>query len=269
MLYRIALVVVALVLVAGTATWAQLQSTVVISGTIASVDAKAGTITLTDGRVVKLDPGASIQLDGRPATLAELQPGSRVAVHFFSTPAAAQAAPTAPSGAQPSAAASPGFQHPPINATGTIAAVDRQTRIVTLQDGRQLRITEQTVVWQLSTPDQLQPGQRVALQQAQPIGLRESATSMRPVGPQDRMGRITQIDTKNKLIVLDDGTTIRVPNVLDLQPGDEVKVHLRNSPAVSQGSSTGSDVSALPRAAVESPAVADADDIVVLQRESP
>jgi hypothetical protein len=58
----------------------------------------------------------------------------------------------------------------PIEATGTVASFDPATGTITLQDGRVLKTTGQTEVWQLSSVGNLKQGAHVLVRGAAPAG---------------------------------------------------------------------------------------------------
>ena len=223
-----------------TATTAAAQSNV--QGTVKYIDPANRMIYLTDGRSMKIEPGSQILIDGREVSLDAIKPGQQIVM-----------APAAPRPATTTLTS-----HPPIDATGTVASVDRQNGVITLQDGRQLKIGAQTFVWQPTRLDDLRPGETVFLRHAQPViasGLEQ--------GQQVHMGTVLNVDPANALVMLNDGTLIRVMpatkmhmrnktlTLSDLRPGDEVVITPR-APAMSTAPSasvahTGSDVSALPR----------------------
>jgi hypothetical protein len=243
----------AAVALAATTVWAQGRD---VTGTVAYVDAATRTIHLTDGRSLRVAPGALITVDGREFPIEALRPGATVTV--------ASASPALPTLSTP-----PG--HPPIDASGTVASIDRNNGVITLQDGRMLKMTDQTLVWQPSRIDMLQPGSQVFVRNAQPVfastpGLAPAAT---------RMGTVLSVDPANALIRLDDGTLVRVSPATklrmsdrdlllsDLRRGDEVIISTRQ-PVVTNG---GGAVSALPREATTlGPITLDASEIQVMRR---
>ena len=246
-------ILLALAAVALTATTVLAQSRDV-TGTVAYIDAANRTIHLTDGRSLRVAPGALISVDGREFPIEALRPGATVTV-----PAASPASPTV--------STPPG--HPPIDASGTIARIDRQNGIITLQDGRMLKMTDQTLVWQPSRIDTLQPGAQVFVRNAQPVFA--STPGQAPAGT--RMGTVLSVDQTNALIRLDDGTLVRVTpatklrmgerdlRLSDLRRGDEVMISTR-PPVV-----TDAAVSALPRDATAVGVVTlDASEIHVMRR---
>ena len=120
-----------------------------------------------------------------------------------------------------------------VEVTGTVAAVDRSTGTITLEDGRVLRATDQTMVWQPSTLGALKPGSQVLVRGATPAGDRTGAA-----GAHDwRMATVTRVDRASSELVLSDGTTVKVTpstnihrgadrlEVTSLEPGTEVIVY--------------------------------------------
>jgi hypothetical protein len=248
-------ILLALAAVALTATtvWAQGRD---VTGTVSYVDAANRTIHLTDGRSLRVPPGALISVDGRQFPIESLRPGATVTVPSVSP-------------ALPTVSTPPG--HPPIDASGTIARIDRLNGIITLQDGRMLRMTDETLVWQPSRIDTLQPGAQVFVRNAQPVF--SSTPGQAPAGT--RMGTVLNVDPANALVRLDDGTLVRVAPgtrvrmadrdllLSDLRRGDEVMIAPR-APVVT---GSGATVSALPREATTLGVVTlDASEIQVVRR---
>lgn len=248
-------ILLALAAVALTATtvWAQGRD---VTGTVAYIDTVTRTIHLTDGRSLRVAPGALVTVDGREFPIEALRPGATVTV--------ASVSPSSPTVSTPPS-------HPPIDASGTVARVDRQNGIITLQDGRMLKLTDQTLVWQPSRIDTLQPGAQVFIRNAQPVFA--STPGLAPAGT--RMGTVLSVDPGNTLIRLDDGTLVRVSpatrlrmgdralQLSDLRRGDEVMISTR-PPVVTD---SGAAVSALPREATTLGAVTlDASEIHVVRR---
>jgi len=154
----------------------------------------------------------------------------------------------------------------PVDATGIVAQVDPARGTITLQDGRVLSTTNQTMVWQLSTIQSVRPGAQVIVRGAAPAGFQPTAAM---TAPEWRMGTVRRIDRANYQIVLTDGTVVRIapsanihrgPDRLtfdQLVPGAEVVVRI----AVSEsGSAAGS---ALPGPTAVAPVV-DASEINVV-----
>ena len=132
MIRKVLLMIATLALTATTA-WAQGGD---VSGTVAYVDAATRTIHLTDGRALRLGPGALVTVDGREFPIEALRPGAKITLGPSTQTPTTQAAPVTPA---------PG--HPPIDVSGTIAQIDRQDGVITLQDGRMVKLTGQTHGW--------------------------------------------------------------------------------------------------------------------------
>jgi hyperosmotically inducible protein len=154
-----------------------------------------------------------------------------------------------------------------VDATGIVANVDPTTGTITLQDGRVLRTTTQTVVWQPSTIQGLRPGAHVLVRDAAPVGVQPSAS----VGPPEwRMGTVRSVDRGAGVLVLTDGTLVRVvPTALvrrgservtidQIAPGSEVVI--RALPPPYGGAAEGS---ALPGRMATAPTI-DASEISVV-----
>jgi hypothetical protein len=191
----------------------------------------ARTITFTDGRIVQLQPGSRIYVDGREVTFSQLRPGAVVAL--------------APSGGVPSTAVpSPSVRpHPPVDVNGTVASVDRQTGVITFQDGRMVRATEGRV-WQRVGINGIQPGADVLVGSALPVGYGPGAPAAN-WSEYHRMGRVNWVDPSGTQVVLNDGTTVavgpstqmqvaggRAVTITDLRPGDQVVIRARPSAPV-------------------------------------
>ena len=125
-----------------------------------------------------------------------------------------------------------------VDATGTVATVEPATGILALADGRVVRVTDGTVIWQASTVEAVRPGAEVLIRDGR---LEERAAST----PADvRMGTVHSVDRAAGRLVLTDGTVVRVsPStivqrgterlMLDaLEPGWEIVVRLPRAPAV-------------------------------------
>ena len=153
-----------------------------------------------------------------------------------------------------------------VDATGIVSHVDPATGTITLQDGRVLRSTSGTVIWQPSTIHGLRPGTHVLVRDAVPLGVQPTQSA----GPPEwRMGTVRSIDRAAGVVVLSDGTVVRVgPNaivrrgnerlVLDqLMPGTEVVV--RTVP-IPRGAAEGS---ALPGRVPTAPTI-DASEVSVV-----
>ena len=122
-----------------------------------------------------------------------------------------------------------------VDATGTVARVDPATGTITLADGRVLRTTGRTVVWQPSTVEALKPGTQVLVRGATAAGFETTGAS----SPREwRMGTVSRVDRGSSQLVLTDGTVVRVTpsttllrgterlSLDQLEPGSEVVVRV-------------------------------------------
>src|ERR671933_1732582 len=115
MLHRFALITAALCLAFATSAWAE-----EVKGTIQNIDPSGRILTLSDGRIVHLEPGTRIMVDNKVTTVESLRPGTQVLI--VTGPAAAAPASAAVTAPPP---------HPPVDASGTVASIDPQTRVIT------------------------------------------------------------------------------------------------------------------------------------------
>jgi hypothetical protein len=266
---------VALLLLFGFLTIGHAQ-TADIRGTVQRVDVSNSTVYFTDGRAVRLDPGTRLYAGGREVRLADVQPGwvfvSSATTATPGTVVVQPGAAPASTAASASSASAPvtGSQTPAIDpsapridATGVVASVDAATGIITLQDGRIIRIQPGTTLWQPITMGSVAPGASVFIRNAQPLDFRPQAQlpSARPL----QMGTVSSVDASNARVVLSDGTVVHLrPGsrlmfngqslaISDLRPGDEVVVGMPPGSAVAVPSATPAvtsiepAVSALPR----------------------
>lgn len=254
MIRRVFLMIATLALTATTA-WAQGGD---VSGTVAYVDPATRTIHLTDGRALRVGPGSLVTVDGREFPIEALRPGAKITLAPPTQTPTTQAAPVTPA---------PG--HPPVDVSGTIARIDRRNGVITLQDGRMVKLTGRTNVWQPSRMDALYPGAEVFVSNAQPV----VPTTGQQTGDA-RLGTVLRVDPANALVMLDDGTLVRVSpstrmhmagknlTLSDLRRGDEIVV--RSQPRVLSGAGTGE--SALPRDVAAGTATIDASEIQIMRR---
>lgn len=262
-----------LVLLLASSGWAQLPATGEdVTGTIQYIDLSNNTIHFTDGRIVHLDPNARVMIGGRQVAFDQLQPGTTVVIQR-------QAASSATAGQRPLSSQQPSAQqpsggralstHPAVDASGRVARIDRQAGTVTFEDGRVLKVTERTDVWQPTRLEALQPGMHVFVSNAQPIAFQQSSLG------DARMGTIGRVDSANRVVVLDDGTVVRVApettlragdkttTLAELRPGDQIVI--RYSPQGAVGVSGDSAGSALPRGALSGSATIDAREIHLMR----
>ena len=71
---------------------------------------------------------------------------------------------------------------PATDVTGVVSQIDPATGTIILQDGRVLRMTGNTRVWQLTTIQSLRPGSQVLVRAAEPLGLGQASPNMYPAG---------------------------------------------------------------------------------------
>jgi len=192
------------------------------------VSTKQGVVTLS-GTV------DSIERRERAAQIAGSVKGVRGVVNAIQVASTASPAPTA---STPPAA---------IDATGVVARVDPGTGTITLQDGRVLRATGGTMVWQPTTVQALRPGAQVLVRGAVPAGVERGVAA---ATPEWRMGTVRNVDSAISQILLTDNTVVRLaPSVYihrgaerlvleQIAPGSEVVI--RPLPPSSTGSGEGS-----------------------------
>src|SRR5438132_1103572 len=149
---------------------------------------------------------------------------------------------------------------PSVDATGTVASVDPSSGTITLSDGRVLRATDRTAVYQPTTVQALKPGDRVLVRGATPTTVR---------APETRMGTVSRVDATRRQLVLTDGTAVRVPSSAgvhrgaerltlgQIEPGAEVVIQLTPAPSASPGPGAS-------RPAPESAGALDAADVSVV-----
>jgi hyperosmotically inducible periplasmic protein len=104
---------------------------------------------------------------------------------------------------------------PNVDVTGVVSQVDPSTGTIILQDGRVLRMTSDTLVWQPSTLQSLRPGTPVIVRDAAPIGVQPAA------GAPWRMGTVHAVDRANSRLVLTDGTVVRLAPTVNVHRGPE------------------------------------------------
>jgi hypothetical protein len=235
MFHRIAPMLCAAVLVLATSAWAQNE----IRGVVSSIDPATRTIYFTDGRIVQLKPGSTLLINGQPVVLESVRPGATlVMLQPGTTTTVTTVTQQSQVVAQPVPAPLPVAS--PVNVTGTIARVDPMTQTLTFQDGRMVKVTAQTMVWQ-QTPaiSSLQPGTQVFVSNATPVGyLPSGPVSTLPSTPWV-MGTVSRVEPSTQQIVLSDGTiiqvgptgTVRMGNervaFTRLRPGDEIVIQTR------------------------------------------
>ena len=116
----------------------------------------------------------------------------------------------------PSATSTPpsSLPSPRVDATGTVATVHPATGTLALADGRVLRVTDGTVIWQATTVEALRPGAHVLVRDGG-----EGRAASAPTGW--RMGTVRSVDRAAGQLVLTDGTIVRVTPATIVQRGSE------------------------------------------------
>ena len=105
-----------------------------------------------------------------------------------------------------------------VDATGVISSIDPATGTITLQDGRMLRVTNQTMVWQPGTFQGLRPGAQVLIRDATPVAVQPNAAV---TTPEWRMGTVRTVDRTSGVLVLTDNTVVRVGPSAVVRRGSE------------------------------------------------
>ena len=104
---------------------------------------------------------------------------------------------------------------PGAEVTGVVSQVDPATGTIILQDGRVLRMTSETLVWQPATVQSLRPGTQVLVRGAAPLGVQPGAST------EWRMGTVHSVDRARWRIMLTDGTVVRVSPSVNVRRGTE------------------------------------------------
>lgn len=200
---------------------------------LTKIDVKADRGIVTLGGTVD-----SLERRARAAQIAGAVDGVKGIVNDIQVTGSGTTSSTPPSPA-PTPSATPASSDVGVDATGTIAQVDPATGTIALTDGRVLKATSRTVVWQPSTVQALTPGGQVMVRGAAPAGFQPPATTY---SREWRMGTVSRVDPGANQLVLTDGTVVRVTpativqrgadrlSLDQLEPGSEVVVRI--SPAV-------------------------------------
>src|SRR5207247_9095223 len=80
---------------------------------------------------------------------------------------------------------------PPIDVQGVVASYDPQTRIMTLQDGRMVRV-QPGHVWQATSTDAILPGRQIYARNAEPVGIQPGPIASQPGAW--RIGTVDRVD---------------------------------------------------------------------------
>jgi hypothetical protein len=281
--------IAASLLIAAT-VWAQTTN---VNGIVQRVDVPGRTIYLTDGRAVVLQSNARLTVAGREVALVDIQPGwslmTTATPAMATTPPAGSntliivqpPAPPASVAVSPLPAPAPQPPQPPqpIDATGVVAQVDPRNGTVTLADGRVLRVTSRTTLWQPVTVNSVVPGTAVYVRNAEPVAF-QPGTHLRavPSGLTYWMGTVRSVDPSRSRVELTDGTVVRLKpdararfhgqalSIVDLRPGDEIVIGTPRPAPVIVAPSGAAVGSALPRQAFEEWTLVDAETLHVVQR---
>jgi hypothetical protein len=173
--------------------------------------------------------------------------------------------------------------HPTVDARGIVASVDHQNGIITFQDGRMVRVTNDGRVWQSGNVvlGSVQPGSEVFVSNAVPMGYRAAGTSY-TWAEHDLMGQVISVNESGSQILLSNGTVVAVSpstrmqmaggrsvSMAELKPGDQIVVHARPvAPASAQVITPASTavVDTVPRSSWPGyQAVIEADQIIVIR----
>ena len=190
MFHRIApMLCAALLVLVATSAWAQNE----IRGVVSSIDPATRTIYFTDGRIVQLKAGSTLLINGQPVVLESVRPGTTLVMLQPGTTATTVT--TVTQQTQQTQVAPPPPVPAPVNVTGTIARVDPMSQTLTFQDGRMVKVTAQTMVWQ-QTPavSSLQPGTQVFVSNAMPVGYVPSGPVSTAPSNQWMMGTVSRVE---------------------------------------------------------------------------
>jgi hypothetical protein len=102
-----------------------------------------------------------------------------------------------------------------VDVTGVVSQADPATGTIILQDGRVLRMTNETMLWQPTTIQSLQPGTPVLVRGVAPIGVQSGPTAGW------RMGTVRTVDPTASRIALSDGTVVRLSPAVNIRRGAE------------------------------------------------
>ena len=171
-----------------------------IRGVVQRVDVPSGTVYFTDGRTVHITPGSQLTVDGKSVSLTDVRPGWTLIIPDAAVAPSSVVVAPPPAPAGPPAASSP----TPVDATGVVSRVESQTGTIVLEDGRVLKATGRTTVWQSVPLGDVKPGASVFVRGADPVDYRPSASP--PVGN----ARFEEADRKHRTIgqMIDDATIV-------------------------------------------------------------
>ncbi|HEX3176127.1 MAG TPA: BON domain-containing protein [Methylomirabilota bacterium] len=217
---------------------------VTLSGTVDSAERRAraaqiaGAVTGVKGLVNNIQvAGAAAPVPGTPPPAGAPAPGT--AGSPSASPTATSASPSAPASGTES-----------VDATGVVASVDAASGTITLTDGRILKTTPGTALWQPVTLSAVHAGTEVFVRGATPAGYQPVAAPT-----EWRMGTVSRVNAAANQLVLTDGTLVRVSpatSVLqggrrvslgDIHPGAEVVIRTPTAPTAAASPIDASEVS--------------------------
>ena len=246
MFKRIAVTAGLVVLLLATVAWTEME----IRGVVSYVDPATRTVHFTDGRAIQIQPGATLTINAQSVVLESVQPGATAVLLTPGTSTTTVTTVTQPLHAVPSPPTPTVVLVPPppivlapalVNATGTIAGTDPVNQTITFQDGRIVGVGPNTMVWHLAPAvSTLQPGARVVVRDAMPVGYLPSGAAAPAPTSQYVMGTVSRVEPAAQQVVLSNGAIVHVgPSatlrsggagvaISQLRPGDEILVQVRN-----------------------------------------
>jgi hypothetical protein len=190
-----------------------------ITGTVQHYDRLSNTIHLTDGRVVKLEPGATMRVNGQVVSADALRPGVNVVIRGADSPGThVTPRAQAPGVVTPAPVLA---THPPVDATGVVASVDAGNGIVTFQDGRMFKLDSGSLVYETSARPAIRAGDSVMIKNARPVGYRSAWTG---AGTHEVMGTVARVEPGGTHVWLSDGRMVRLSPQTRMQLGDQAVV---------------------------------------------
>ncbi len=252
MIRWVGLTVCALVMLTATAVTAQQ----LVTGTVVRVDQPAGVVILDNGQMYQATPQTVFLVNNQPATFTTIAPGTPVAIQYAQPVMYREGryvvmTQPAPVGTVVAPTASGVYE-----VSGIVKYSDAVRRIVRLEDGRNIAVTENVQLLANGSPaalSTLTPGTFVVARSSKPIAFRDNTyyVSSAPVvtGPAPSVttapitGTVVRLDQPN-LIVLSDGRVIpataqtvvmtdnRAVPYTTLQPGSQVVIYPNGQAAV-------------------------------------
>jgi hypothetical protein len=172
-----------------------------------------------------------------------------------SPPPATASTPTA------SVEATPIPGHPPITTTGVVAKVDPAAGVLVFQDGRMVKLTEQSKVLVPVDVSAVRPSTPVVVRNAMPVAVKSAKAPMSAT--RQKMGTVAAVDQQDQLVRLTDGSAVRVsPStnmhmgtegktivLTELRPGDELVIVMAEAPPSASGTPSAAGAQPAPGAA--------------------